>query len=761
MMYHAAKIWHVNGKTAVYVMDLASVENTSCLKIDAAQAANAKTVGANRFEIGDDRGTVEYEYSFINNTAIDAGYADVTFLYDLDTLGVRSTNQKTTVIDNYVAANDDILTDISEIHKDDAIIYIHAESTTSKDESFHVYVPSATIGKVMSISRVNNAITLEDGTVLDGSAFWDGSFVQTRAHERLVAGETYAFTLDNHGHFITWDIRGGESIGYYTGTVRTPSAHDVWWSDAELVAQFVNIETGVPFEAPVTYKWVAAVEAYKADNQHNGYYDTNKLGNADNGLVEDADNIYGYSYAIKKAGATFSANSYKITGVTYVTGDVYFDDDTTFIVASNRGDDLDVQVFNSLAAFLSEYLEAGDVSVKLENIALTMSMQDTGSWKANVVFGFDGIASTSGSYLFFPSNLMTTDAFDYHMAGYYFTDKAYLNGVPATVRVDATKAAAGIVRGFYKYERDAATGVYTLTSAVDPTDYVYDTVNVVGTEANPMFSHRGVERPFAENCLVIDLRTGSDIDKVSKPADFFLSDDFFDNGVYKANVAYTWTSEGINVVYVLDGGLNWQAVLSLSTELQEAGWRFRGPNVINDSTALVSVLLYNANVDSERIYSTVTLGGDADPSTLSLAPYVKDGKRVENVFVLSGIDPQYNSDRYAEVEISDITLGKIAFSNDSTYNTVYSNPAVVPAGTTLGEEIVATWTAKNAGAIDISKTWYMTIEYYDPSGVLVDTVKAEVKSTDGNTLSVTLNPICGGTYKLVSVTDTEPMNWDL
>ena len=41
MMYHAAKIWHVNGKTAVYVMDLASVESLTCHDITGPAVASS------------------------------------------------------------------------------------------------------------------------------------------------------------------------------------------------------------------------------------------------------------------------------------------------------------------------------------------------------------------------------------------------------------------------------------------------------------------------------------------------------------------------------------------------------------------------------------------------------------------------------------------------------------------------------------------------------------------------------------------------
>ena len=99
MMYHAAKIWHVNGKTAVYVMDLATVEALTCngitksavAKLEKGKTVTDKTIG--------DANDKLYEYNLIDNTAISANYAAVDFLYDIGTLGTRSETKDTTVVD--------------------------------------------------------------------------------------------------------------------------------------------------------------------------------------------------------------------------------------------------------------------------------------------------------------------------------------------------------------------------------------------------------------------------------------------------------------------------------------------------------------------------------------------------------------------------------------------------------------------------------------------------------------------------------------
>ena len=124
MMYHAAKIWHVNGKTAVYVMDLATVEALTCngitksavAKLEKGKTVTDKTIG--------DANDKLYEYNLIDNTAISANYAAVDFLYDIGTLGTRSETKDTTVVDGTAYANSEIKTDISEVNRGAEVIYI-------------------------------------------------------------------------------------------------------------------------------------------------------------------------------------------------------------------------------------------------------------------------------------------------------------------------------------------------------------------------------------------------------------------------------------------------------------------------------------------------------------------------------------------------------------------------------------------------------------------------------------------------------------
>ena len=764
MMYHAAKIWYT-GSGAVYVMDLATVESLTCHditpaavnKLERGKTVTDKVIGEN--------GSY-YEYNLIDNTAIDANYAAVDFFYGLGTLGTRSETKDTTVVAGKAYANSDILTDISKISRRAEVIYIATKSTTSTGEACHVYPVTYTTGTIADFSRVNQTITLSDGTVYHKSAFAADTWLNDADFNKTVT-----IALDTHGHVIRLNAESARTVAYYTGTVRNSSPHEAWYSDAALVAQFADLETGTEFEVPVTTAWAAAADNLLAGGTHNGYYDITDTvsGTSTNyapKLVTEAGTgpaVYGNddytSYAFEADSVTFDADSYRFP-VSYGSGSryVYYDnDEVTFIIASGIGSTFDTKVITGVDNLLAYFSDNYTVdSVNLTALGMTGAYDAQDVFHADTIFAYKGAVVTSGT-LFFPYNVDECD----DIGALYRYEGGYLNGTKVNwpVYLDNDD---GIVRGFYTFDVDVATNEYTLTKV---TDYKYGMSSVVKVGSSYYVGVGGVANATynASEAIVVDLRVGAALGEVDSIAD--LSDLYYDdyNDYHESSVllAFTYSGNNVSVIYVLDAGFNYQAVLSLSTELQEAGWHFYGPNVINDSTALVRVLLYNANVDSERIYSTVTLGGDFDPSTLSLAPYVKDGKRVENVFMLSGIDPQYNSDRYAEVEISDITLGQIAFSTDSTYDAVYSNPAVVSAGTTLGEEIVATWTAKNAGAIDISKTWYMTIEYYDPSDVLVDTVKAEVKSTDGNTLSVTLNPICGGIYKLVSVTETEPMNWDL
>ena len=285
MMYHAVKVWHTNG-TAVYVIDKAAVTTLTCL--NATETAMKKlgkvsdtlTIG-DKEDAEEDNGGI-YEYHYVNNGS--AGTVGVEYYYGLGELGVRSESKETTVLyegderengtRGTVMENAEIKTDISEIDNRDDVVYINPTSKTdTTKEAWHVSAVAYTTVKIADWSRTAMTITTADGTVYEASTFFTGW------PQNMDQGVTAILSLDTHGDVISIDLDNARVIGYYTGTTRPSSAHEAWFADAALVAQFVNIETGKPMEVPVTTAWAAgAVTGVNQDytdieNSGRGYYD--------------------------------------------------------------------------------------------------------------------------------------------------------------------------------------------------------------------------------------------------------------------------------------------------------------------------------------------------------------------------------------------------------------------------------------------------------------------------------------------------------
>ena len=511
MMYHAAKIWHVNGKTAVYVMDLATAEVANCpadKKTDYSIGENTK---GDKVEL--------YEIATVDNTALDKSYGKVTvgYTYALDELGTRSETKKTTVIGNEGAVdNDDIKTDISKINRGDAIIYIKAESTTSDGEGYHVSAVSYTKATIKDYSKVKKTVTLDNGDVLSASKFFNGDWSD------VGFGTTVTITLDTHGHFIDFDAKSAKVIGYFTGTIRNSTAHDVWYSDAAFAAQFVNITTGDTEEVPVSAEWVSTHGSY-VTGEYKGYYDiTDTIYGSDNyypTVVSESNNIYASSYVFDD-GIRFDATTYKIGGVHNVTGDVYFDNDTvTFIIANNRGSKLSIEKYTGTEEMLAAYSENYPVAaITLRNLAVTGHFDDQGTFYADVIFAFDGAESVSSGTLFYPENVTA----DVYPGGLYRFEGGYMNGTEFLSDSVIRNTNATITRGFYTFTVNSA-GVWTLTES---NAYEYTRVTVRPVSDTKMYitsNNTGVEREVLADAKIVDLRSGAgtDVDSIKELSDLY------------------------------------------------------------------------------------------------------------------------------------------------------------------------------------------------------------------------------------------------
>ena len=568
MMYHAAKIWHVgSGKTAVYVIDKATVTALTCNNITSSAVAKLEKSTTVDRTIGTNYGYDRYEYNFVDNG--DLGTAGVSFYYDLGTLGTRSETRETTVIyDNDgkddVMANSDIINDIKDLHNRDTVVYIHTNSTVDKtDEAWHVYPISATTGTVKDYSKTRGTITMADDTVLELSVFADSSIWNVIKRNAVVA-----LRLDTHGHVIDANAEAVRVIGYFTGTSRVTSAHDAWFHDWTYAAQFVDVTTGEEIEVPVTNTVANDLERNANNDDTNGYYDIttavyNKTALTSATELFESNNIYASAYALKTSqAATFTASSFMFDTVKNNSADelkVFYDNDSVKIfVVSDRGNDLTVTPYDGVDDMIEKLSDGFTAkAVYLENIIVSGSYDpSTDAFYADTIFAFEAATASSG-YLFLPEDITSAALNDEDLGnGLYRFEGAYLNGsaVSTWITVDSN---AGYGKGFYNFT--VTNGVYSLTAAAPITDYIYDTVKVYKHPTNNMFVfdpvHEGIERQVSSEATIVELREEAGkliVDSVESLDDFWYSDySDYDNALLQ--VGYTWNASGVvDVIYVIN-----------------------------------------------------------------------------------------------------------------------------------------------------------------------------------------------------------------
>ena len=567
MMYHAAKIWHVgSGKTAIYVIDKATVTALTCNNITSSAVAKLEKSTTVDRTIGTDYGYDYYEYNFVDNG--DLGTAGVSFYYDLGTLGVRSETRETTVIydndgNDDVMANSDIINDIKDLHNRDTVVYIHTNSTVDKtDEAWHVYPISTTTGTVKDYSKTRGTITMADDTVLELSVF-----VKDNIWDVIKRNAVVALRLDTHGHVIDANAKAVRVIGYFTGTSRVTSAHDAWFHDWTYAAQFVDVTTGEPIEVPVTNTVANQLER-NATNNTNGYYDIttavyNKTALTSATELHERSNIYAAAYAIKDAAATFTASSFMFntTKTDPKAGElkVFYDNDSVKIfVASDRGTDLTVTPYDGVDDMIEKLSDGFTAkAVYLENIIVSGSYDpSTDAFYADTIFAFEAATASSG-YLFLPENITTAQLNDEDLGnGLYRFEGAYLNGSAKDtwITVDSN---AGYDRGFYNFT--VTNNVYHLEKAEPIVDYIYDQVNVYKHPTNSAFYFdpvsEGATRLVSSEATIVELREEAGkliVDSVESLDEFWYSD-YSDYDKALLQVGYTWDANGVvDVIYVIN-----------------------------------------------------------------------------------------------------------------------------------------------------------------------------------------------------------------
>ena len=644
MMYHAVRVWYVNDKTAIYVVDLAKVETLTCGEMTgSAKLEKGKTI-AHRDEIGEVGEA--YEYYLIDNSALNADYAAVVLNAKLATLGVRSEVNKSTVIDGDAVKNDYIKTDISEISKRDSIIYVKAS-----DKAYHVYAVGATTGSVESITSTG-VITLTDDTVIAPSALATNvtamrDIVREALAEQGHTAPVFSFVLDTHGHYIALTNDPHRTVAYYTGAVKLSSAHDAWSSDVTWLAQFVDVATGDIEEIPVTNDWAIFHGTMGAIFDQGKYFDiTDELYGDATYEPEDVpvNSLYGTSYILSAPGVSseFTSTSSLVncnftdtaTGTVYQGGNIRYNNaSVNFIIASFQGDRLVVDEYTGVAELLAAYTEKyndGIHTVTLENIAMVVERSDAGNFYATTIFAYDGALNVEGGILFFPTGV-TASQWTAH-TGYYSYPYAYLNGKASedTIKVNP-ELATNYERGFYTYTVDDATGYYNIVKA--DTDYIWSQSEIEGAGDAYWIGNT----PVSTDVKVVDLRAGAlngDVDAVDSLGDL-LSHDYTDAWEKDLRVAYYVSGGQVVLVYVID---NIYGSVEVVVDESLDDWAIVDPAVVDGTGVAIEdeiQLITRYKVYNDAPEATLLYTGDAhlaNGGSLDVAySYVEDGKTYTGV----------------------------------------------------------------------------------------------------------------------------------
>ena len=389
LMYHAVRVWYVDGKTntGVYVNDLAETTVYDCFNMTAGKKAADKLKDVNYNATIGNAGQ-PYETYLIDNTVFadsTADYVYVTVYADYATMGYAGKSETTLVSNvygtaNYVLDNDDIMTDTSEITWGDGVIYIECESKLGTGKAEYVYPVTTTEGIVTDYAKDDNGVvtvTLNDGTELELSVFFDDT---QKPQDWYALRQNYIYVLDTHGDIIYATKDGARDLWYYTGDRRDGHTQGAWNKYEEY--RFINVTSGEELIASVSNESVLRPECYydlRAQTNDNGAYVATR--------VYAGQNPYADEYVIDDFDITVNTKSADVARG-HVTDDiVYFDIDTiTFKVVVGSGDSMKVMTYTGLEDLAEDYPNADNSTFIFNNACFTVTGTLTGHKYATTVF---------------------------------------------------------------------------------------------------------------------------------------------------------------------------------------------------------------------------------------------------------------------------------------------------------------------------------------------------------------------------------------
>ena len=606
MMYHAARVWYVEGtktNTGVYVYDLAKVESTTCPTIATLPTTNLRTIGSIN--------ATPYQLDVVDNSAIDGGKLNVITYASFGQLGYTDKALKTTVVGGTPVDTADIMTDISDIDYLDPIVYISAASTYENAEAWYVYAVTATSGVIQSVSQAAGnvvSVTLSDGTVLKKS-----NLDSNRDTEYYVVGNVYAFVLDTHGDFIFATRDLVRDLWAYTGEWKWTSEHDAISTDRVRADRFINVTTGEEQFFPVNFVDMNDTNDDSGVNPTAGqYYDISATPNSDGDyiaeLINAGNNTYAAGYIVDNWTVVENDTTGSLYRATGGTGTVYFDGETvTFLVASGEGKNMTVTPYVGIQALKAKYNVATNGTIWMSNTAMTVSRTSTGNWNASVIFVFESSLRTTSRYVFIPTDISTDDwttvtgGPDSYFATY---SGAYLEGKKISVRFTedqlgwGTLANGSLDRGFYVlttwYAADGEA-TYWLGERIDNArgqDCYYLDVELIDTgiattnawQLEDSFGTRYDVRDNEVDITIIDLTNPNhEIASLKELYEFMDTHDGW-------SLAFTVNPDNdrVDYIYVVNVGWDAQVTISLTAALQEADWEIYSINGVLQSAGTVS-----------------------------------------------------------------------------------------------------------------------------------------------------------------------------
>ena len=753
MMYHAANVWYTGTNTGVYTYDLAKTTTYKCQEIAAGTAAATTAKAKTGLTIGDapttanPSGAVAYEAYLLDNSAVGAGSAYVTLYATYGNLGYVDAAKKTVTADGYNVAAANVRTDISNIKYGAPVIVVYTTSTTENNaHGMYVYPMTSTTGVVKSVAKENGAIvsvTLQDGTVLKLSAFWDRSTV----NERYVIGNVYLFALDTHGDIIYATKDTTRTLWVYTGEWKETSEHGAIISDRVWENRFINVSSG-----EVAFYRIKDAE----DLDPGAYYDISVTATAAGEYVATpvtkGQNTYAAGYivddfTIVQNSTNSSTYQYTVEGVE-LDGTVYIDGTTvTFLVASGTGANMKVTPYTGIQAFKTAYKVATNGTMYLANTAMTVSSTTTGAWKADTIFVFETNLATTSRYVFIPTDIDENDwsSVTGDPASYYVTyNGAYLEGKQISVSFYENQLGWGtfrdgtLDRGFYVLTTNYVNGVpvYWLGERIDNIgNCYYQHVSLIDT-GNATTHTWYLSTGDGINAGRFEARDGEvTIVDVTNPTHkvetlYYLWQ--YMNAHPDWSLAFTVNpdTDRVDYIYLVNIGWDAEVTVSLSNELKAAGWVIHkiGTDVMpadktsktyydDDAHALVGgdidVVIYNEKLKAESTTSTTyTLDVNKNKAAVVKTSYLTDGY----IGLTIDVDLMVLGTKTQNFEIGGLVIGDVTVSLANPDHVIYGTAGKttqVFEDVVLGSELSFTFCQKTGNfSAEVGKQ-YWTGKYID------------------------------------------------